>query len=30
MAEETGRLLKTIQVMSLFSGVRVSSVLGWP
>jgi hypothetical protein len=30
MAEETGRLSWTIQVMSLFCGVRVSSVLGWP
>jgi hypothetical protein len=30
MAEETGRLLWTIQVMSLFWGVKVSPVLGWP
>jgi hypothetical protein len=30
MADDTGRLSSTIQVMSLFSGVRVASVLGWP
>jgi hypothetical protein len=30
MADETGRLLKTSQVMSPLSGVLVSAVLGWP
>lgn len=30
MADETGRLLLTIQEMSLFWAVRVSSVFGWP
>lgn len=30
IADETGRLFRTIQVMSLLSDVRVSSVLGSP
>lgn len=30
MADETGRLLLTIQLMSLLLSVLVSSVLGWP
>jgi hypothetical protein len=30
MADETGRLLWTSQVMSLFWGVQVLSSLGWP